>query len=205
MIPNSVRFLVVVGSAVLAAQLHGAGLSPSETRFYYRDAYGQQASAPIVRQYWPRTVRRFRVPVTHAPAKVDPRIDPKLRRAATIADERANAKSKSLCWRYVKQALLQAGAVDSYPSTNYATQAGVELTQKYGFTKLTGVHDPYSAPLGAVLVYAGRGHVEIRTQNGFASDYHSKNRCKYPFYAAYAKLSGSGNVARNVASVNPRG
>jgi hypothetical protein len=49
------------------------------------------------------------------------------------------------------------------------------------------------APVGAVLVYShgtsGYGHVEIRTKNGFVSDYFSKNRCKYPLIAAYVKYS----------------
>jgi hypothetical protein len=63
------------------------------------------------------------------------------------------------------------------------------LVRKYGFTRLS-VRNPYAAPLGAVLVYAnGRmGHVEIRTRNGFASDYHSNNACFYHLIAAYAKL-----------------
>ncbi len=59
----------------------------------------------------------------------------------------------------------------------------------YGFKKLP-VHDPYKAPLGAVLVYGnkGRGHVEIRTKDGFVSDYHSKNACYYRLLAVYAKF-----------------
>ena len=111
-------------------------------------------------------------------------------RAASMAEERANAHSKGLCWRYVKLALVDAGAVNSYPKTTYAAEAGAELMQSYGFTRLS-IRDPYQAPVGSVLVYGnrGRGHVEIRTRDGFASDYHSRNACYYPLVAVYAKLS----------------
>jgi len=45
-------------------------------------------------------------------------------------------------------------------------------------------------PIGAVLVYGNktRGHVEIRTKDGFVSDYHSKYRCFYPLIAVYGKF-----------------
>jgi hypothetical protein len=110
--------------------------------------------------------------------------------AATIAQERANARSKARCWHYVKEALVAAGVVKSYPKTAYAAEAGDELVRSYGFTRLA-VRDPYSAPVGAVIVYGSRsrGHVEIRTRDGFVSDYHSKNACFYPLIAVYAKLS----------------
>ncbi|MGI8821439.1 MAG: hypothetical protein ACR2ID_11330 [Chthoniobacterales bacterium] len=55
--------------------------------------------------------------------KTDSRLDPKLRRAATIADERAHSHSKSRCWRSVKQALLASGAISSYRKTALAKQA----------------------------------------------------------------------------------
>ncbi len=80
----------------------------------------------------------------------------------------------------------------SYPKTHYAFQAGDELVREHGFKKLP-MRDPYAAPLGAVIVYGkganGAGHVELRTKTGFASDYHSKNRCYYPVLAVYAKFS----------------
>ena len=132
----------------------------------------------------------WRSTIVHPLAHEDSSVDPKLRRAATIADERSNAKSQARCWRFVKEALVSSGAVSSYPKSNYACQAGDELVRDFGFHKLS-VRDPYLAPLGAVLVYGqgsnGAGHAEIRTKNGFASDYHSKNRCKYPLIAAYVK------------------
>ena len=151
------------------------------SRFYYG-----------VRSGYAGVSRHWTVPITHPSAKIDPRIDPRLRHAATIADERANAHSKMRCWRYVKEALLAAGAVKSYPQTAYASEAGDELVRNYGFQRLS-VRDPYSAPLGAVIVYGNRnrGHVEIRTKDGFASDYHSRNACFYPVLAVYGKFSSN--------------
>jgi hypothetical protein len=85
---------------------------------------------------------------------------------------------------------MPAGAIPSYPKSAYAYQAGAELERNYGFRKLS-VRDPYAAPLGSVLVYGkgsdGTGHVEIRTKDGFVSDYRSKNRCRYPLLAVYVK------------------
>jgi hypothetical protein len=158
-------------------------LGPSNSRFYFKDSTGTVRSAQIIRHY-------RRVPIVHPFANIDPRLDPRLRRAATIADERANASTRAGCWRYVKQALYAAGAIPSYPKSAYAYQAGAELERNYGFRKLS-VRDPYAAPLGSVLVYGkgsdGTGHVEIRTKDGFVSDYRSKNRCRYPLLAVYVK------------------
>jgi hypothetical protein len=130
------------------------------------------------------------VVVQHPPAKVDQRVDPKLRKAAAIADRRAHPHSKSRCWQYVKLALLEAGAVWKYPKTHFAWQAGLELTKTFGFRRLP-IRDPYAAPLGAIIVYDGGrfgyGHVEIRTRNGFASDYRSPWRCRYTLDGVYAR------------------
>src|SRR5206468_5094318 len=96
--------------------------------------------------------------------KADAQIDPKLRRAATIAEERARAHSLRKCWAFVKEALVAAGVVKSRPQTSLAKQAGQELMNSYGFKKLP-VSDPYEAPGGSVLVYDAKrsaGHVEIR-------------------------------------------
>ncbi len=171
--------LVIFGGG----EIQAGAVTGSGSRFHYRDFAGQPASARILHHYW-------RVPIVHPFAHVDPRINPKLMRAATIAQERANASSKGRCWHYVKTALMEAGAVNSYPNTIFAAEAGSELVHSYGFTRLS-VSDPYSAPVGSVLVYGNmsRGHVEIRTKDGFVSDYHSKNRCFYPLVAVYAKLS----------------
>ena len=165
--------LIVFGLLLLSKSAHAQG-------FVFRDRWGHMGSLPFMRGGWTRVV--------HPGAHVDPRISPKLRDAASIAQARANAHSQGLCWRYVKQALVAAGVVKSYPKTSYAIDAGNELVREYGFTRLS-VHNPYSAPLGAVLVYGDfkRGHVEIRTKDGFASDYHSNNACFYRLVRVYAK------------------
>lgn len=164
--------------------MRAEGLLRSQRTFYYRSSDGKVSHARIVRHYF--------VPRVHPNAAVDPRIDPRLRKAASIAQERAYAHTKARCWRYVKEALLAAGAVDSYPSTAYACQAGTELVEKYGFKRLP-IRDPYAAPLGAVIVYGrgagGAGHVELRTKDGFVSDYRSKYKCYYPVLAVYGKFS----------------
>jgi hypothetical protein len=122
-------------------------------------------------------------------AKIDHRLDPKLMHAATIAEERAHAHSNSRCWQYVKEALLASGAVSSYPKTAYAKEAGEELMKSYGFRRLS-VRDPFKAPVGAVLVYGASraaGHVEIRTRDGFVSDFRSKIPSPRPLIGVYAK------------------
>ena len=131
--------------------------------------------------------------VTHSapPAKSDPRMDPALVRAAKFADQRAGRYSTARCWHFVKDALVEAGAVHSRPVTAYAIQAGDELMRQHGFVRLR-ISDPYRAPIGAVIVYSGyggAGHVELRTAHGFASDYRSRFACRYQMIGVYAKLS----------------
>jgi hypothetical protein len=179
---------ILMCSAFFAASFitaQAAGLQPSKSKFYYQDKTGKTTAARIIYRY-------RRVQIVHPLARVDSRLDPRLLRAASIADDRAHASSKARCWHYVKEALVASGAVSSYPRSAYACQAGEELVQAYGFKKLS-VRDPYDAPLGAVLVYShgsrGAGHVEIRTKNGFVSDYSSKTRCRYPLMAVYGKFS----------------
>ena len=151
--------------------------------FVFKDANGKPVSVALADD---SAKRKLTKPVPMA--KIDPKLDPKLARAATIAQERANAHSKSRCWRYVKQALLAAGAVSSYPKTALAKQAGNELVQNYGFKKLS-VSNPYAAPIGAVLVYTARGagHVEIRTKTGFVSDFRADKPSKRKLIGVYAK------------------
>jgi hypothetical protein len=116
------------------------------------------------------------------------RYDKRMIRAAEIAADRARRKSTSRCWRYVKKALLASETIDSYPKTVYAKQAAAELTQSYGFKQLK-VSDPYKAPLGSVLVYGGRGagHVEIRTANGFVSDFETTKASPRPLIGVFVK------------------
>jgi hypothetical protein len=169
--------------AFFAGQSCAQGVNKSGSRFSYKNFSGNTVTVRVIRHYW------FH-PIVHPLAHVDPRLDPKLRRAASIAAERACAHSKARCWHYVKTALVAAGVIKSYPKTAYAAEAGRELVRDYGFKRLP-IHDPYAAPVGAVLVYGNRsrGHVEIRTRDGFASDYRSKYRCFYRLDAVYGKFS----------------
>jgi hypothetical protein len=168
-----------------AAPAPVVGLAPvaSLPEFKFQDVNGNLASAPVVEESAKRKLPKS------ALAKIDPTLNPKLAQAATIAQERAAARSKSKCWRYVKQALLAAGAVDSYPKTALAKEAGDELVNDYGFKKLP-VTDPYAAPVGAVLVYTAKGapgHVEIRTETGFVSDFSTDKPSKRKLIGVYAK------------------
>ena len=150
--------------------------------FAFKDARGNMMSAPVADD---STKRKLVGPL----AKIDPKLNPTLARAATIAQERAHAHSKSRCWHYVKEALLAAGAINSYPKTALAKQAGDELVSAYGFKKLPG-SNPYAAPIGAVLVYSsggGAGHVEIRTKTGFVSDFRAEKPSKRKLLGIYAK------------------
>lgn len=114
--------------------------------------------------------------------------DSRMQRAAEIASSRAYAHSRGSCWRYVKDALISADLVDSRPKTAYAKEAGEELTSSYGFKKVKCT-DPYSAPLGSILVYGGlgAGHVEFRTKTGFVSDFTNVRPSKRPLIGVYVK------------------
>ena len=176
--------IVLIRSGLILASpiLHAEALEHSTEKFVYRDASGQVTSVKVIRHYWTK-------PIVHPFAKIDPRLDPKLARAATLAEEQAHAHSQAQCWHYVKHAPVSAGVISSYPKSACAADAGDELMRSYGFKRLP-IHDPYAAPVGAVLVYGDRnhGHVEIRTKDGFVSDYHSKYRCYYPLIAVYGKF-----------------
>ena len=118
--------------------------------------------------------------------------DPHMVRAAELAAQRAGkaTQPKWHCWRSVKNALLDAGVVESRPETPWAKQAGDELCTRYGFTKIP-VTDPMCAPVGAVIVYGGKdaGHVELRTARGFVSDFVSPTPYPRPLIGVYVKPS----------------
>ena len=156
--------------------------SKAKVEFTFKDQKGKTVSAEVVDQYQSKRI-------VYPLAKIDHRINAKLVRAASIAQERSRAHSKSACWHYVKNALLASGIISSYPKSVYAKQAGEELVRDYGFKKLP-IHDPYQAPIGAVLVYGSRrvaGHVELRTKTGFVSDFQNKKPSKRPLLGVYAK------------------
>jgi len=154
--------------------------NPQPSKFVFKDASGKATSVDVVQSYQPTKIAR---PFTTA----DRQLDPKLTRAATIAEERAHAHSRRQCWHAVKEALLASGVISS--TTAYAKQAVQELVSNYGFRQLP-VSDPYQAPVGSVLVYnASRaaGHVEIRTKDGFVSDFRSKTPSRRPLLGIFVK------------------
>ena len=173
---------IVLGCAVFFPHPALALVFPvSDPKFVYKDPSGKKQSAEVVDKYCPKKIVK--------PFAGDSQIDPKLRRAASIAEERAHAHSLSKCWHFVKEALVAAGVVKSRPQTTLAKQAGQELVKNYGFKKLP-VSNPYEAPVGSVLVYGANraaGHVEIRTENGFASDFRSKTPSRRPLIGVFAK------------------
>lgn len=170
---------LLIASFCTATAVHAAGA----TQFNFKDRSGNTQSVSVISNYYSKKITAYPA------ANVDRRMNPTLMRAASIAQDRARAHSKSLCWRYVKEALLAAGAVNSYPKSAFAKEAGQELVQNYGFKKLS-VRDPFKAPVGAVLVYGARkaaGHVEIRTKDGFVSDFRSKTPSPRPLLGVYTK------------------
>lgn len=116
--------------------------------------------------------------------------DSRMIRAAQIAQQRAHPQMTWHCWKYVKDALLAAAVIPTRPQSIWAHQAGDELCRRYGFTRLR-ITDPYRAPVGAVVVYAGAdgGHVEIRTPTGFVSDFSSRTAYPRPLVGVYVKAS----------------
>ncbi len=151
--------------------------------FSFKSSEGKKESAPIITQYYPKQI-------VYPFGKVDRHIDQKLMQAATIAQERAHAHSRSRCWHYVKEALLASGVIDSRPKTALAKDAAQDLVSNYGFKRLL-VSDPFAAPVGSVLVYGANraaGHVEIRTREGFVSDFRSRTPSPRPLLGVYAKL-----------------
>jgi hypothetical protein len=119
----------------------------------------------------------------------DGSIDPVMLKAGNIAEQRALPHSTMRCWRFVKEALVAAGSVSSYPQTTYAKQAGDELVHTYGFVRLA-VRCAAQAPVGSVIVYGGKGpgHVELRTASGFVSDFYHRSPSNMPFIGAYTRV-----------------
>jgi len=151
--------------------------------FSFKSPEGKKESVPVISQYYPQQI-------VYPYGKIDRHIDSRLMQAATIAQERAHAHSRSRCWHYVKDALLASGVIESRPKTELARDAAQELVSNYGFKRLS-VNDPFSAPVGSVLVYGTArsvGHVELRTRDGFVSDFRSKTPSRRPLLGVYAKL-----------------
>src|SRR6266480_8123498 len=182
-IPLTPYFILFCACGLLfATAAQGQLAGSAKSRFVFKDADGRTGSAEVVTKYAPSKI-------VHPFSKMDGSVDPKLRQAASIAEERAHAHSREQCWHYVKEALVASGAVSSYPKTVNAKDAAKELVNNYGFKKLS-VRDPYKAPVGSVLVYnnkKGAGHIEIRTKHGFASDFRSKIPSPRPLIGVFTK------------------
>ena len=151
--------------------------------YNFKTPDGRQESVPVITHYYPNQI-------VHPLGTTDRHLDPKLMHAATIAQERAHAHSRSMCWHAVKEALLASGVIDSRPKSEFARDAAQDLVSNYGFKKLL-VRDPFAAPIGSVLVYGTSrsvGHVEIRTKDGFVSDFRSPTPSHRPLIGVYAKL-----------------
>ena len=104
--------ILSLGCAVLLPATASA-TTPSNSqppsKFVFKDASGKATSVDVVEKYQPnKIVRPF--------AKIDRQLDPKLTRAATIAEERANAHSPAML------ALRERGAArigsDQVPADN---------------------------------------------------------------------------------------
>ncbi len=151
--------------------------------FSFKSLGGKKESVPVISEYYPKQI-------VYPYGKVDRHLDSRLMQAASIAQERAHAHSRSRCWHYVKDALLASGVIDSRPKSELARDAAADLVSNYGFKRLN-VSDPFSAPVGSVLVYGTSrsvGHVELRTRDGFVSDFRSKIPSRRPLLGVYAKL-----------------
>ncbi len=162
--------LILCVLAMLAAFSGQAEASES----LYNPKTAQKLDATQVPQFGPQS-GRFRY-------------DQRMIHAAEIAAARAKKHSTSRCWHYVKDALVAAHIISTRPTTTYAKEAGGELTKSFGFQKLKET-DPWKAPLGSVIVYGGKGagHVELRTEKGFVSDFVSAHPSPRPLIGIFIK------------------
>ncbi|MEP6668607.1 MAG: hypothetical protein ABJF10_05605 [Chthoniobacter sp.] len=203
--PSSFRRLALTGLVLLAGSVSGLasnpwtsssmgwsekGSSPSGWSSWdstHGGTFGGASEAPRPHSRGKRSAGKNYGPVPTAIR--DAAINPVMLKAGSIAEHRAEPHSTRLCWRYVKEALVASGSVDSYPQSTFAKQAGSELVNKYGFVKLP-VRSAARAPIGSVIVYggAGPGHVELRTSAGYVSDYRCAWPSGLPFIGAYARV-----------------
>ena len=105
--PLPTLILVIASSFLAATAAHGAAPDSTKGQFCFKDANGKTQSIPVVSKYYPKKIE-------HPLTKGDAALDPKLTRAATIAQERAHAHSRARCWQYVKQALLATETADKF-------------------------------------------------------------------------------------------
>src|SRR5258708_26185414 len=103
--PLSPCFIAIsVCSVLFATAAHGQLVESAKSRFIFKDADGKSGSAEIVTKYVPKKI-------VHPLAKTDSSVEPKLKRAPTIPEERAHAHSREQCWHCVKETLLASRPV----------------------------------------------------------------------------------------------
>jgi hypothetical protein len=168
---QKIRIPLILCVLAIAAPLCGRAAASDSL---YNPKEAQKLDPALVSQFGPQA-GRFRY-------------DQRMIHAAEIAAARAKKHSTSRCWGFVKDALLAAHIVPTRPVTEYAKQAGGELTRSFGFQQIRET-DPYKAPLGSVIVYGGHGagHVELRTEQGFVSDFVSLHPSPRPLIGIYVK------------------
>lgn len=167
----NIRILLIMCVLTVALPAHGKARA---TDSLYDARTAQKLDPTLVPQFGPQA-GHFRY-------------DQRMIHAAEIAASRARKHSTSRCWHFVKDALVAAHLVPTRPVTEYAKQAGGELTGSFGFQQIRE-QDPWKAPLGSVLVYGGpgAGHVEFRTEQGFVSDFVSLHPSPRPLIGIYIK------------------
>src|SRR5690349_9962795 len=89
---------LIVGSFLTASGVHAARLGSTHSQFTFSSANGKTETVSVESSFYPKKI-------TSPVGKLDRRLDPRLLRAATMAEERAHAHSREQCWRYVKDAL----------------------------------------------------------------------------------------------------
>ncbi|MEX1044760.1 MAG: hypothetical protein WEC73_01420 [Chthoniobacterales bacterium] len=150
-------------------------------------AEDQPAPAPAPRRSFFDVLFGRKVESKAAEAQMDGR----MLDAVRVAERSARRRSINRCWRFVKRALQEAELVECYPQTALAKEAAVELPERYGFKQIE-VECPHDAPVGAVIVYGGRGagHVELRSKTGFVSDHASRKPSPRPMIGVFIKTLG---------------
>jgi hypothetical protein len=160
-----VRFLLCLGAAIAVATPVLGQTLPEDSDFYF---------SPKLESF---------------------RIDPLMKEATEIATLNARKHSHRRCWRSIKDALVEAKVVPFRPTSRYARQAGDELQQKFGFSKLE-ISDPFEAPISSILVYGGpgAGHVEFRTSDGFVSDFINPRPSHRPLIGVYIRAESDSKI-----------
>src|SRR5437868_14610976 len=92
----SLTFTVLGCAAFCPLPASALGFSAPKPQCAYTDASGKKQSAEVVDKYYPKKITQ--------PVAGDSKIDPKLCRAATIAEEGAEAHSLKQCWQFGQEA-----------------------------------------------------------------------------------------------------